>query len=148
MGHPVFRIYVCFILVCYGNVVMFMSGFLEKKKFPFLANKSCQASPSCYDVNKNKFSRNFTTQKQSIKLILILYFITLNSQLNYTLAKERKLNRKRSYLCEMVNLCNLVASLVLIFRTYLRKQNLSGYISEIQNMFVLLNSFSLNKKNV
>ena len=103
---------------------MFMSGFLKNYKFPFLANKSCQASPSCYDVN-NKFSRNFTTQKQSIKLILILYFITLNSQLNYTLAKDRKLNGKRSYLCEMVNLCNLVAPLVLIFLTYLRKQNLS-----------------------
>ena len=40
----------------------------------------------------------------------------------------------------LLRLCDSVAPLVLILRNSVRKANLSGYISRIQNIFVLLNS--------
>ena len=38
------------------------------------------------------------------------------------------------YATLLVRLCDLIASLVLIFSTRMRKENLSGYVLEIQNM--------------
>ena len=44
------------------------------------------------------------------------------------------------YVTLFVRLCDLVAPLVLILRTRMRKVNLSIYILEIQNIFILLNN--------
>ena len=43
----------------------------------------------------------------------------------------------------LLRLCDSVAPLVLILRTSVEKTNLFGYISQIQNIFVLFNSSSI-----
>ena len=48
----------------------------------------------------------------------------------------------------LLRLCDPVAPLVLILRTRVRKANLFGYITQIQNIFVLFNSSSIREKRL
>ena len=47
----------------------------------------------------------------------------------------------------LLRLCDSVAPLVLILRTSVKKTNLFGYISRLQNIFVLFNSSIFNKRS-
>ena len=48
-------------------------------------------------------------------------------------------NQEREGQIQLLQLCDPVARLCLIFRTSVRKANLFSYILKIQNVFVLLN---------
>ena len=61
-----------------------------------------------------------------------------------------KLDRKRrlKYAILLLRLCDPVELIVLILLTSTRKTNLSGYILEIENIFVLFNSSSIREVKI
>ena len=61
-----------------------------------------------------------------------------------------KLDRKRmlKYAILLQRLCDPVELIVLILLTCTRKINLSGYILEIENIFLLLNSSSIREVKI